>query len=141
MQKTSGTSESASNQTLSKRLQSLTAAEAEVMNIVWAYEPMSMPEIVERLPRPLAYSTVMTTVRILEAKGFLCQAGKKGRAFVYRSKVEKGEVRGTMVRQLAERLFGGSIKSLAMCLVQDQNLKVDDIKELKELIQRLENRE
>ena len=122
----------------SERLQSLTASEAEVMNIVWANEPVSMPEIVERLPRPLAYSTVMTTVRILEDKGFLAQAGKKGRAFVYCSTVGKCEVRGTMVRQLAERLFGGSIKSLAMNLVQDKDLKSDDIQELKELIQRLE---
>ena len=123
----------------SDRLSSLTAAEAEVMNVVWTHEPISMPEIVERLHRPLAYSTVMTTVRILEEKGFLAQDGKKGRAFVYKSIIERRLVRGTMMRELAERLFDGSLKTLAMNLLQDQDFKGDDIQELKELIERLEN--
>ena len=122
-----------------ERLSSLTAAEAEVMNVVWTHEPISMPEIVERLQRPLAYSTVMTTVRILEEKGFLAQDGKNGRAFVYKSVIEQGLVRGTMVRELAERLFDGSVKSLVMNLLQDQDFKVDDIQELKELIEKLES--
>ncbi len=55
----------------------LTAAEAEVMNVVWDHQPIAMPEIVSRLPRDLAYTTVMTTVRILESKGFIKQAANR----------------------------------------------------------------
>jgi BlaI family transcriptional regulator, penicillinase repressor len=116
----------------------LTAAEAEVMNVIWAHEPVSMPDIVEHLPRPLAYSTVMTTVRILEEKAFVTQCGKQGRAFVYQSLVGKEQVRGSMARELAERLFGGSVKSLVMNLIQDRELKKDELAELKKMLQQME---
>ncbi len=79
----------------------LTVAEAEVMNVIWDHQPISMPEIVSRLPRDLAYTTVMTTVRILENKGFVQQAGKQGRAFTYEAKVAKSAVRKSMMQDLA----------------------------------------
>ncbi len=117
----------------------LTAAEAEVMNVIWDHQPIAMPEIVSRLPRDLAYTTVMTTVRILESKGFIKQAGKQGRAFTYEAKVAKSAVRKSMMQDLASRLFGGSVKSMVMNLLEEEELNSKDLDELKRTIESLED--
>ena len=53
------------------------------MEVIWSTSPIAVPDIVERIPRSLAYTTVMTTVRILEEKGFIAKCGKRGRAYLY----------------------------------------------------------
>ena len=58
----------------------LTPCEAEVMNVVWSRDSVTVQDVVDAIPRQLAYTTVMTTIRILEEKGFLKRAGKLGRA-------------------------------------------------------------
>jgi BlaI family transcriptional regulator, penicillinase repressor len=83
---------------------------------------------------------VMTTVRILEEKGFVEKCGKQARAFVYRSLVAQSAVRGSMVRDLAHRLFDGSVKSLVLNLIEDRELKAEELSEVKAIIQRLESR-
>jgi predicted transcriptional regulator len=116
----------------------LTSAEAEVMNIIWDLSPTSVADIVPRLPRELAYTTVMTTVRILETKGFIEQCGKRGRAFLYKAIVDRDAAQGSMSMEVANRLFGGSIKSLVLNLVKDEAISTDDLAEVKRLIERLE---
>lgn len=116
----------------------LTAAEAEVMNVIWDRTPTSVADIVPRLPRELAYTTVMTTVRILETKGFIEQCGKRGRAFLYEATVERNAAQGSMSQEVAKRLFGGSVKSLVLNLVRDETISADDLAEVKRLIEELE---
>lgn len=116
----------------------LTAAEAEVMNIIWDRTPTSVADIVPRLPRELAYTTVMTTVRILENKGFIEQCGKRGRAFLYQATVDRDAAQGSMSQEVANRLFGGSVKSLVLNLVRDETISADDLAEVKRLIEELE---
>lgn len=117
---------------------SLTPAEAEVMNVIWEFSSASVPDIVERLPRALAYTTVMTTVRILEEKRFVKQCGKRGRAFLYMAMVDRESVRGTMSNELANRLFNGSVKSLVMNLVQQDGISAEDLAEVRKVIEELE---
>ncbi len=116
----------------------LTAAEAEVMNIIWDHAPTSVADVVPRLPRELAYTTVMTTVRILENKGFVAQCGKRGRAFLYQATVDRDAAQGTMSQEVANRLFGGSVKSLVLNLVRDETISADDLAEVRRLIEELE---
>jgi BlaI family penicillinase repressor len=116
----------------------LTAAEAEVMNVIWDHPPTSVADIVPRLPRELAYTTVMTTVRILENKGFVAQCGKRGRAFLYQAAVDRDAAQGSMSQEVANRLFGGSVKSLVLNLVRDETISADDLAEVKRLIEELE---
>ncbi len=116
----------------------LTAAEAEVMNVIWEHPSASVPDILERLPRVLAYTTVMTTVRILEEKKFIKQCGKRGRAFLYSAVVDRERVRGSMSKELAHRLFGGSVKSMVLNLVQQDTISAEDLAEVKQLIDDLE---
>lgn len=116
----------------------LTSAEAEVMNIIWDHAPTAVSDIVERLPRELAYTTVMTTVRILENKGYISQCGKRSRAFLYRATIDRDAAQGSMSAEIANRLFGGSIKSLVLNLVQDDAISADDLAEVKRLIEAIE---
>jgi predicted transcriptional regulator len=118
----------------------LTAAEAEVMNVIWDDFPIAVADIVPRLPRELAYTTVMTTVRILESKRFLEQCGKRARAFLYRPAVERDVAQGTMSLEIANRLFGGSLKSLVLNAVQDETISAADLAEVKRAIEKLEAR-
>lgn len=118
----------------------ITAAEAEVMNVIWDHFPASVSDIVERLTRGLAYTTVMTTVRILEDKGFVEKCGNRGRAFLYHPSVDREEVRGSMSHQIADRLFGGSVKSLVLNLVKDTAITSDDLAEVRQMIEELEGK-
>ena len=117
----------------------LTVPESEVMNVIWDNAPVVVSDIVERLPRELAYTTVMTTVRILEDKGFIRQCGKIGRAFLYEAVVERSKVGTSMTHEVANRLFKGSIKSMVLNLVRDRSISSDDLAEVKQMIEQLEN--
>lgn len=117
----------------------VTAAEAEVMNVIWDHSPSSVPDIVERLPRELAYTTVMTTVRILEDKGFVSKCGKRGRAYLYQPAVDRDKVRGSMSHEIADRLFGGSVKSLVLNLVKNTSITAEDLAEVRQIIEELES--
>ncbi len=116
----------------------VSAAQAEIMNVIWDYSPASVTEILQRLPRPLAYTTVMTTVRILEEKGLIAKTGKRGRAFLYEPRVDRQRVRDSMSREVADRLFGGSVKSMVLNLVQDTAISAEDLAEVKLMIEQLE---
>ncbi len=118
----------------------VTKAEAEVMNVIWDHATISVAEIVERLPRSLAYTTVMTMVRILEEKGFIAKCGKRGRAFLYEAAVGRDQVRCSMSHEVANRLFGGSVKSLVLNLVKDDAISADDLAEVKRMIEDLERK-
>lgn len=118
---------------------SLTAAESEVMEVIWSTSPVAVPDIVERIARPLAYTTVMTTVRILEEKGFVHQCGKRGRAYLYEPAIDRERVRRSMTDDLANRLFGGSIKSLVLCLVRRDGVTSEELAEVKQLIEDMES--
>lgn len=124
--------------TITRETAMLTAPESEVMNVVWDHQPVAVADIVEKLPRALAYTTVMTTVRILEEKGFLRQDGKRGRAFLYRAVVGRHAASESMTHEVARRLYGGSVKSLVMNLVQDDAISSDDLADIKQIIERLE---
>ncbi|QDU57233.1 Penicillinase repressor [Aeoliella mucimassa] len=117
----------------------LTAPEAEVMNVLWSVHEATVSDVVERLPRELAYTTVMTTLRILEDKGVVEKRGKRGRAFVYVPAIEKSQVTGSMTHEIANRLFGGSVKSLMLNLISDSKVDSEDLAEIKQMIEQLEN--
>jgi BlaI family penicillinase repressor len=116
----------------------LTAAEAEVMNVVWDHSEVTVSDIVERLPRALAYTTVMTTVGILEEKGCVKKNGKRGRAYLYQPLISRDDAQGVMSHEVARRLFRGSVKSLVLNLVRDDAISADDLSELKKMIESLE---
>ena len=117
----------------------LTKCEAEVMDVVWSCNCVTVQDVVDNIKRKLAYTTVMTTLKILEDKGFVERGEKRGRAYLYHAIVSRMAVRQSMAHELKERLFGGSVKSLVLSLVQDEDITPGDLAELRAAIDSLES--
>ncbi|MCA9258648.1 MAG: BlaI/MecI/CopY family transcriptional regulator [Planctomycetales bacterium] len=115
--------------------------ESAVMEVVWSSDrPLAVADVQRVLERArdIAYTTVMTTLRILEEKGFVERRGKRGRAYLYAAAVAKSQVTESMTHEVANRLFGGSIKSLMLNLISDAHVGSADLAEIKNLIEQLE---
>lgn len=117
----------------------LTRCELEVMEVVWGQEQVTVGEVVAKISRKLAYTTVLTTVRILEEKGILKRGKKVGKAYTYTAAVSRGEIRRSMISDLKEQLFGGSVKSLVMSLIESDSVSPDDVAALREAAEKLES--
>ena len=121
----------------SKKLVELTKCEAEVMDVVWGRNYVTVHDVVEAIGRDLAYTTVLTTLKILEGKGIVRRGKKVGRAFTYTEKVSRDQVREGMLKSLADQLFGGSTRSLVLSLLQSDAVTADDIEAVKEAASKL----
>ena len=113
----------------------LTDAELRLMKILWAQGPSTVSDVVKALPDtvPLAYSTVLTTLRILEQKGYL-RHEKEGRAYVYHSLVDRSVARRSAVRYLMDRFFNNSPEQLVLNMLEHDDLDLSDLEQLKKMI-------
>ncbi len=116
----------------------LTNSELEVMDVVWEKGHVTVQDVVNGLERPLAYTTVMTTLKILDKRRGVVKCMKEGRAYAYEPKVSREEVSFSMTSDLTQKLFGGSAKSLMLNLIENDSMSSKDIEELKQAIQSLE---
>jgi predicted transcriptional regulator len=122
-----------------KKTPGLTDAELRLMDVLWTRGPATVSEVVEALPAgtPLHYSTVLTTLRILETKGFLKHT-KDGRAFIYRAVVGRDEARESAVQHLLGRFFDNSPELLVLNLLEKQNVDATELRRLKRRIEEAE---
>ncbi len=116
---------------------SLTEAELRLMDVVWDKGRATVAEVAEGLPKELdlAYNTVLTTLRILEDKGYLKHTkSKEGRAFVYRAVVSREQASRSAVRHLLRRFFGNSAEALVLNLLEDEKLSEEELARVRELL-------
>lgn len=113
----------------------LTDAELRLMNVIWARGASTVNDVLEALDHdpPLAYSTVLTTLRILEEKGYLDHQ-KDGRAFVYSPCVPREEAQQSALQSLLSRFFSGSAELLVHNLLSQEKLNRSELKRLKKMI-------
>ena len=120
-----------------KKSPNLTEAELRLMDVLWDKGEATVSEVAEALPRDLglAYNPVLTTMRILEEKGFLRHTkAKEGRAFVYRPVVGRDEASRTAVRHLVSRFFRNSPELLVLNLLEDEELSRKELRRIRALI-------
>ncbi len=120
-----------------KKSPNLTEAELRLMDVVWEKGEATVSEVAEALPRDLglAYNTVLTTMRILEEKGFLRHTkSKEGRAFVYRAVVGRDEASRTALRYLVSRFFRNSPELLVLNLLEDEELSRKELGRIRALL-------
>jgi predicted transcriptional regulator len=119
------------------RKPTLTDQELEIMKIVWDLEKATVRDVYEKMlgQRKVAYTTVMTMMKILETKGHLKKT-QDDRAHVYRPSQPKKQVIGGMVREFVNRVFNGSAEPLLMHLVEDEALTAKDIAEISRIARR-----
>lgn len=118
-----------------KRSNTLTEAELRLMRLFWERGESAISDLVQALPAdsPLAYTTVLTTVRILEKKGYLCHR-QEGRAFLYSPCVGEHEARRSEMRHVLQRFFGNSREQLLMSLLGDADVTPAELQRLKRAI-------
>jgi predicted transcriptional regulator len=105
------------------------------MKIVWERRTATVRDVYEALleRRRVAYTTVMTMMKILERKGYLSRKQVE-RAYVYRPAQPKNSVIRVMVRDFVNRVFNGSAEPLLVHLIEDRHLTADEVEEIRRLI-------
>jgi predicted transcriptional regulator len=118
-----------------KKSPHLTDAELRLMEVLWRTGSATVSEVVEGLPKSvsLAYSTVLTTLRILENKGYV-QHVKDGRAFVYQPLVARGQAQESAVKHLVRHFFEGSPELLMLNLIESRQIDPKELARLKKKV-------
>ena len=119
----------------------LTSAELRLMEVLWLRGPSTVQEVLDSLSgdRVLAYNSVLTTIRILEKKGYVGHAkSKDARAFLYVPLVGRAEATRSEVRHLVQRLFQNSNDLLVLNILGDSGLTADELQRLKQYVKERE---
>ena len=118
-----------------KKAPTLTEAELKIMDVVWRLGEATVADVVtsQNETPPLAYNTILTTMRILEQKGYL-DRDKAGRAHVYRSAITRQEARSRAVKQVVKSFFENSPELLMLNILKDESLTPAERKRLKAMM-------
>jgi len=120
-----------------KKSQDLTEAELRLMDVIWRKGSATVAEVAEALPKPLglAYNTVLTTMRILEDKGYVRHTkSNEGRAFLYHPVVGQEEASRNAVRRLLSRFFRDSPEELVLNLLEHEELSEQELTRIRKRI-------
>jgi BlaI family transcriptional regulator, penicillinase repressor len=114
----------------------LTEAEFRLMEVFWQKGSATVQQVLDGLPEepPLAYNSVLTTVRILEKKGYLGHE-KDGRAHVFTPLVQRQEASRSEIRRLVNRFFGNSHELLVLNILEDRGMDASEIKRLRRMLE------
>lgn len=107
--------------------------ELDVMGVLWDLGSGTVAEVREKLPADLAYTTVLTILRNLEAKEFVSHSSE-GKAHRYFPMVARRTARRSALSKIVEKLFHGSPEQLVAQLVEDEELSADDMRRLRALL-------
>lgn len=118
-----------------KSSNTLTPAELRLMKVLWVRGESSVAELVTATAEEgeLAYTSVLTTIRILEKKGYVSHR-QEGRAFLYMANVGEEEASRSEVRHVLQRFFGNSRERLLMSVLGDEEMSLEELERLKEAI-------
>jgi predicted transcriptional regulator len=114
----------------------LTEAELRLMEVLWQKGPATVQQVLEGLPDelPLAYNSVLTTIRILEKKGYVKHI-KDGRAHVYTPLVERKEATRSEIHRLVNRFFGNSHELLVLNILEERGMDAAELKRLRGMLE------
>jgi predicted transcriptional regulator len=107
----------------------LTKLELQIMQVIWRLGPSTVGQVKDGLEQELAYTTVQTMLNILEKKGKL-RRKLRGRSYEYSAAVSEAKASGHAVRDLVDRMFGGSNEELVMSLIKSRQIDPERIAEL-----------
>jgi predicted transcriptional regulator len=115
----------------------LTEAELRLMHVIWEKGSATVAAVADalRVKPALAYNTVLTTMRILEHKGYLRHTkAEEGRAFVYYPVVGRKQASRKALRHLVSRFFGDSPELLVLNLLEDEEIGERELQRIRKLI-------
>jgi BlaI family transcriptional regulator, penicillinase repressor len=114
----------------------LTEAELRIMNVLWEKGSGTVHEVLQFLPAQpaLAYNSVLTIIRILEAKGYVRHVKDK-RAHVYMPKIDRKDATRSEVRHLVSRFFGNSHEQLVLNILEESSIDADELARVRQLLE------
>ena len=119
-----------------KKSPTLTEGELRIMEALWRLERGTVAEVSEAMPPPpIAYNTVLTTLRILEQKGHVAHE-EAGRAYVYYPLIAREAAAQTAVTQVVSKFFGNNAGALALRLIENERPSDDELSRLRSLIEK-----
>lgn len=120
-----------------RKSETLTEAELRLMEVLWQLGSATVQQVLDMLaPRPaLAYNSVLTTLRILESKGYV-QHLKDGRAHVYTPCVEREQATRSEIQHLVSRFFSNSQDLLIMNILEERGIDQSELQRLRQLLER-----
>ncbi len=120
-----------------RQSETLTEAELRIMNVLWLKGSGTVQLILDSLlQKPaLAYNSVLTTIRVLERKGYV-KHSKDGRAHVYAPLVGQKDATRSEIRHLASRFFKDSHEQLVLNILEDRGIEAKDLDRLREMLER-----
>ena len=113
-----------------KKTTTLTNAEHRIMEVIWSRGSATVADVVDALEGKDAYTTILTLMRILTAKGYL-SARKDGRAHVFTPRVDRDTAARNAVRQLLSKFFSGSPSELVLSFLREEELTPAELDALK----------
>ena len=114
---------------------SLTRRELDIMSVLWRRGSATVAEVRDDLADDLAYPTVQTMLRVLEAKGYVAHT-VDGRAFQFHALVEQDEVADPALARLVAKVYHGSRELLVSRLLADEDISPDELRRIKKLLQK-----
>lgn len=120
-----------------KQSETLTDAELRVMKVLWGRGSGTVQQVLDSITEKpaLAYNSILTTIRILERKGYL-KHSKDGRAHVYEPVVRQQDATRTEIRHLVGRFFGNSHEDLVLNILEDQGVQPEELDRLRKMLDR-----
>ena len=124
-----------------KQSQTLTDAELRVMKVLWAKGSATVQQVLDSIDKTpaLAYNSILTTIRILERKGYL-KHSKDGRAHVYVPVVRQEEATRSEIRHLVSRFFRNSEEDLVLNILEDQGIQPEELDRLRRMLDRRDDK-
>jgi BlaI family transcriptional regulator, penicillinase repressor len=120
-------------------------AELEVLKVLWLRGPVMVREVAQHLKRrhkPWAYTTILTLLSRLRDKGYVTQAKHTvGAAHVFTAAVTREQLLGQRLTELAEQVCDGTASPLVQALVNNRQLKREDIEHLRRILTKLDEKE
>lgn len=120
-----------------RQSETLTEAELRIMNVLWLKGAGTVQFVLDSLAEKpaLAYNSILTTVRVLERKGYV-KHSKDGRAHVYAPRVGREEATRSEIRHLVGRFFKNSHEQLVLNILEDKGIEAEDLTRLREMLER-----
>lgn len=116
-----------------KKATTLTNAEHRIMEVIWARGSATVADVVQALHGKDAYTTILTLMRILTAKGYL-STHKEGRAHVFTPRVDRDTAARKAVHQLLSKFFAGSPSELVLTFLREEELTPEELDDIKRKI-------
>jgi predicted transcriptional regulator len=116
-----------------------TGQELEILKFLWERSPLAVREVREEMAaagQELAHTTLITTLGVMEKKGFVVRRKGSGRGHVFAPKVSREDVSQGMVGDLLNRVFEGSASALVLSLLEHEQVDSKEHEELKKAIRR-----